>query len=563
MGRVVVCVSVVAFVASAGVVLAGASAGVTPVYGAQQTLVSYPAGHAPKGVAVDAAGDVYVADTFKSQIVELAAGSDSATVLPLSGLSFPAGVAVDATGDVYVADTGNNRIVELAAGSSSQTTLPFTGLDSPLGVAVDAAGDVYVADTYNGQIVELAAGATSQTTFPLPGLSAPFGVAVDAGGDVYVADFRDSRILELAAGTRTVTTLPFTGLRDPYGVGVDAAGDVYVADTSNNQIVELAAGATSQTVLPFTGLRGPEDVAVDAAGEVYVADTDNSRVVELPTPSSSITFTAPSSAVYGASTTLTATGPSTSTPVVFSVDAASGADICSLGSDGVTLSYIGVGNCVVDADQAGAVEQAGVVQVQASIAVGPAALTVTVRPSTRLYGQPDPAFALTYTGLTNGDTAAGVTAKLDPTFTAKLPNGTVSSLTSPVGTYKVRVTGRRPSKTLPNYTISFVAGTMTVTNSPHVTAVTPATGPTTGGTAITITGTQFTTGDTVVIGQYNGTGTPAIAATNVVIVSPTTITAITGGNAKPGSFIVFVITNTGTHSPTTDKIHFTYTKPTA
>ena len=79
-----------------------------------------------------------------------------------------------------------------------------------------------------------------------------------------------------------------------------------------------------------------------------------------------------------------------------------------------------------------------------------------------------------------------------------------------------------------------------------VSAVSPNSGPTSGGTAITITGTGFVTGATVEIGQGNGAGTGAIAATNVVVVSATQITAVTGGGAKAGTFSLFVITSAGT-----------------
>jgi hypothetical protein len=85
-----------------------------------------------------------------------------------------------------------------------------------------------------------------------------------------------------------------------------------------------------------------------------------------------------------------------------------------------------------------------------------------------------------------------------------------------------------------------------VTAIPTVSAVSPNSGPVTGGTAITITGTGFPTGATVVIGQGSGAGAGAIAATNVKVVSSTQITAVTGGGAKAGTWSLFVITTGGT-----------------
>jgi serine/threonine protein kinase, bacterial len=93
-------------------------------------------------------------------VLKLAAGSDTQTVLPFTGLSRPGGVAVDSSGNLYVTDTypGNYRVLKLAAGSDTQTVLPFTGLNFPAGVAVDSSGNLYVTDHDNDRVVKLAAG---------------------------------------------------------------------------------------------------------------------------------------------------------------------------------------------------------------------------------------------------------------------------------------------------------------------------------------------------------------------------------------------------------------------
>ena len=190
-----------------------------------------------------------------------------------------------------------------------------------------------------------------------------------------------------------------------------------------------------------------------------------------------------------------------------------------------------------------------------------APLTISVNPATRLYGQPDPTFALSYAGFANGEGPEVLdgTVAYD-VYTKLLVNGvpTVipSSLTSPRGTYDVRPSGL----VSPDYAIRYVSGHMTVTNSPDVTSVAPSSGATTGGTAITLLGTQFTTGDTVVIGQGQGAHTGALAAQDVTIVSPTKITATTPGGAKPGTWHVFVVTYDGriNHDPTGSM--FTYMK---
>jgi DNA-binding beta-propeller fold protein YncE len=76
-------------------------------------------------------------------------------VLPFTDLNAPAGVAVDAAGAVYVTDAGNSRVLKLAAGAGAPTVLPFTGLNGPGGVAVDAAGAVYVTDAGNSRVLKL------------------------------------------------------------------------------------------------------------------------------------------------------------------------------------------------------------------------------------------------------------------------------------------------------------------------------------------------------------------------------------------------------------------------
>jgi serine/threonine-protein kinase len=87
----------------------------------------------------------------------LAAGSNTQTVLPFTGLHHPGGVAVDTAGDVYVTDYANNRVVKWAAGSNTQTVLPFTGtgLNKPLDVAVDTVGSLYITFNANNRVLKV------------------------------------------------------------------------------------------------------------------------------------------------------------------------------------------------------------------------------------------------------------------------------------------------------------------------------------------------------------------------------------------------------------------------
>jgi serine/threonine protein kinase, bacterial len=255
----------------------------TPVARAHssETALPFTGVKLPTGVAVDTAGDVYVADMASDRVLKLAAGASEATPLPLAGLKNPQGVAVDTAGDLYVSDGSNNRVLKLVAGASAATPLPLTDLKNPQGVAVDAAGDVYVVDRGDDRVVRLAAGASAASAVPFTGLNDPRGLAVDTAGNVYVADWGNERVVKLAPGASTPTLLPFAGLNDPQGVAVDKAGDVYVADRGNEWVVRLAAGASTSSPLPFAGLSDPQGVAVDAAGNVYVTDLGSDPVVKL------------------------------------------------------------------------------------------------------------------------------------------------------------------------------------------------------------------------------------------------------------------------------------------
>lgn len=236
----------------------------------------------PSGVAVDAAGAVYVTDDKHNRVLMLAVGSREQTVLPFTDLDLPTGVAVDASGAVYVADCNNDRVVMLAAGSREQTVLPFTDLRLPCAVAVDSMGAVYVADNKNNRVVMLAAGSREQTVLPFSGLSTPYRVAVDAGGAVYVTEILNGRVLMLAAGAPEQSVL-LSDIVSPSGVAVDTSGAVYVAQKIDGQgAVVVTAGSHGEATLPFSGIQKPQGVAVGEGGSVFVTDQDRDRVLMLP-----------------------------------------------------------------------------------------------------------------------------------------------------------------------------------------------------------------------------------------------------------------------------------------
>jgi sugar lactone lactonase YvrE len=233
--------------------------------------------NAPSAVALDGAGNVYIADTFNSRIVELPAGG-SAQVDYLTGISLPSGLAVDGNGDLIAAEVVSASLTSISSHPVGETSIG-NGLSAPAGVAVDGAGDIFVADSKNARVVKLPANGGAQTTVGT-GLLGPDGVAVDAAGDVYIADTGNNRIVEVPADGSAQLVIG-SGFSAPQGVAVDAAGDVFVSDTGNNRVMEFSAGGATQIALAES-LNTPIGIVVDGKGNVFFADSGNNRVVEIP-----------------------------------------------------------------------------------------------------------------------------------------------------------------------------------------------------------------------------------------------------------------------------------------
>ena len=246
-----------------------------------------------------------------------------------TSFGYPEGVVLDAAGNVYVADTWNHKIrkisptglVSTLAGSGVEGSADGEGAEAsfyyPEGVAVDAAGNVYVADTYNHKIRKISPTGVVSTLAGLgyygshdgEGAEASFyypeGVAVDVTGNVYVADGGNHKIRKISPSGE-VSTLAGSGVGgsvdgegaaasfyNPSGVAADAAGNVYVADYGNNKIRKISPTGEVST-LAGTGEPGsadgegseasfylPTGVAVDAIGNVYVADYENRSIRKI------------------------------------------------------------------------------------------------------------------------------------------------------------------------------------------------------------------------------------------------------------------------------------------
>ncbi len=247
----------------------------------------------PQGAtAIDASGTVFVADTWNHEIRKITANGQVSTVAgsaevfdDIDGIgaaaSFkqPAGIAVDAAGNLFVADDSGcvirkitpAAVVSTIAGISDGRPGSNDGVGTsarfncPMGIALDAAGNLYVADRDNHAIRKISPQAVVST---LAG-----SAAVSGGND----------------GTGAAAS--FTG---PTGIGIDAAGNVYVADPGNHTIRKVTAGGVVTTLAGAAGQQGstdgdgtsarfnaPTSVAVDSSGNVYVADSGNDAVRKI------------------------------------------------------------------------------------------------------------------------------------------------------------------------------------------------------------------------------------------------------------------------------------------
>ncbi|HEX4265037.1 MAG TPA: hypothetical protein VH597_11915 [Verrucomicrobiae bacterium] len=330
----------------------------------------------PASVAVDAATNLYVADEFNDTIRKMTREGTNWMVTTLAGsargigssdgtnsvarFNTPSGVALDGAGNIYVADQSSctirkvtpNGVVTTLAGSANQfgskdASNSVARFNRPYGLAVDSAGNIFVADSGNYTIREIMPIGTNWVVTTIAGtagqtgnydgtngtirfgafVNGPRSLALDNSGDLIVADVGNSTIRKLTpSGTNWIaSTLAGNGFigtangtngsaqfYNPYGVVLDNAGDIYVTDGDNlirkitalgtNWVVTTLAGNTAfgsvdgvGTTAEFNGLEG---VAVDGAGNVYAADAIN-NTIRMMTPANLVTTIAGAVTHYG------------------------------------------------------------------------------------------------------------------------------------------------------------------------------------------------------------------------------------------------------------------------
>jgi sugar lactone lactonase YvrE len=287
----------------------------------------------PQGIAVDASGKIYLADSYNNRIRTVTAAGVASTFAGNGTLGYaegsalsaefygPNGMAVDASGNVYVADFGNNVIRKITAGGVVSTfagngtagfvngTSTSSEFNNPAGIAVDASGNIYVADYGNNSIRKITSAGVVTTlagfktggyinaTGTAAAFDNPTGVAVDATGNVYVADKGNAAIRKITSAG-VVTTLAGGPTQPelvnyPAGIAIDKQGNIYIAD-EGGRIIECTTGnvlyilAGSLNVSGFVNgsgtsalFNGPQALTVDADNNIYVADQNNNCIRKL------------------------------------------------------------------------------------------------------------------------------------------------------------------------------------------------------------------------------------------------------------------------------------------
>ncbi len=230
----------------------------------------------PRGIAVDASGNVYIADVNNTVIEELVSGGGTPIALG-SGFNHPSGVAVDASGNVYVVDQTNKLVKKIPVGNGTVVTVA-SGFGVPYGIALDGSGYMYVTDMTNNTVDKIPVGGGTAVTLGT-GFHTPTGITLDAAGNIFVTDRGNNAIKKILASNGSTVTLG-SGHGNPNGVAVDAAGNVFFADGVVTSITEIPAGGGSQIAIA-SGLSSSNCVTLDNSSNIFMGDSGNHLVKKL------------------------------------------------------------------------------------------------------------------------------------------------------------------------------------------------------------------------------------------------------------------------------------------
>jgi uncharacterized protein (TIGR03437 family) len=369
--------------------------------------------YGPNGLALDPAGNLYIADTNNRRIrkvtngiittvagngVDGAAGDGGPAIAaelpcPYTELPCPYSIAIDAADNLYISDGSGairkvtNGVIASVAGAQGYFA----------GIAVDTAGNLYLLDALTPRVLKVSNGVATTLagngTYGFSGDNGPAtaaqfggdpeddpedggpsGIAVDSTGNVYIADTYNSRIRKVSTGVITTVAggSTATQLTGPTFIAVDSTGALYISDQA--RLRKVANGAVTTLAgngyFSYSGDNGPatnaqfyqpEGVAIDSAGRMYIADTQNNRVRMIA--NGVITTVAGTGAVGSSGDNGPATSAQLATPVAVAVDPAGNLYIADTNnfrirkvSNGVITTVagtVGYTPCSVAADSAG------------------------------------------------------------------------------------------------------------------------------------------------------------------------------------------------------------------
>jgi len=515
----------------------------------------------PQGLALDTANNLYVADTHNHRIRKLNLTTGIITTIAgttpgFSGdnalataaqLDLPTALALDTAGNLYLADTGNHRIRKIAATTGIITTIAgtdtqgFSGdtglatsatIDSPTGLTLDSANNLYLADTHNHRIRKITA--TSGIITTIAGTGAP-GFAGDT-----------------AAATTAIVALP-------HGLTIDTKGNLYLADTANHRIRRIDAATGIITTVAGDGIQAfagdggpaitasldsPRNTAISPSTLLTLSDTGNQRIRQLtaaPAPTTTIqtiagigvtapgalTLTSPSVIVYGTgqlTATIASATPASGSITFFDTTSSTTASLgtATLAANVATLptTALSAGQHSLTATYGGDQTHGAAQSSTFALTITPQQLTATVASITLLYGQPIPGISGNLTGVLPQDAT-----NLSATFT------TTATALSPAGPYPITATLTGPAAG--NYAVASPVATLTINPAPTLITLSNLIATATSGSSITLTAHVAST----TAGTFPGTITlldggnplfalPISASGDAVF----TIASITGGS---------------------------------
>lgn len=464
---------------------------------------------APRGVAIDRAGNVYVGDSSNGTVRKISPAGVVTTIAGMPGESGSAdgigpaarfgyinAIAVHTDGSLYVADGGNCTIRKIAPGGVVTTLAGTTGVAGsidgtgtaaqfswPTSLAVDAAGNVYVADGNNHMIRKITPegivtthagspkafgyddGTGAAATFALP-----TGIASKSDGTLYVAALGTIRKITPAGVVSTIagSSAGATGFADgasaaarfgvAFGIAVLEDGTVFVSDTYNNTIRKISTSGVVSTIGGVGGRWGsrvgpgsetrfanPYSMAVDSTGTLYIADTNNHGIVKgvLGPPIPDVTWADPQPVVYGAALSGEQLKATAAVPGTFVYTPASGS-VLNAGTHQLSVSFT----------PSDTTSYSSVILAR-SLVINKAPLVVKAEDKVRHRGSANPLLTATYSGFVNGDSASVIDSM--PVFS------TTAAVDSPEGVYPIQISGGSDN----NYSLIHESGTLTIKSATY------------------------------------------------------------------------------------------------